>query len=125
MNGLSLVVYYLNTLLQVIGLLLIAPLALFFGRQYLKVLEDEEKIKILKKETKKLAKEVNQQEEDTLLWLSLSFREQVIKILDASSDLLSDIGKLTPRQKGGLQKIHESAKGLLKLGEKLKEKIEG
>jgi len=108
----------LNTLLQVIGLLLITPLALFFGRQYLKVLEEEEKIKILERE-------VGQQEQDTLLWISLSFREHVLKILDTSSNLLCDVGRLSLVQKEGLEKIHESAKRLLKLGEKLKEKIEG
>ncbi len=115
----------LNSLLQVIGLLLITPLALFFGKQYLKVLESEEKIKILRQETGKLAREVGQQEEDTLLWISLSFREHVLKILDTSSNLLSDVGRLTLVQKEGLEKIHENAKRLLKLGEKLKEKIEG
>lgn len=115
----------LNTLLQVIGLLLITPLALFFGRQYLKVLEEQEKIKILSFKKQALEKEVGQQEEDTLLWISLSFREHVIKILDTSSNLLSDVGRLTLVQKEDLQKIHESAKRLLKLGEKLKEKIEG
>lgn len=115
----------LNSLLQLIGLLFITPLALFFGRQYLKILESEEKIKILRKEKGKLNQEVSQQEEDTLLWLSLSFKEHVAKILDASSNLLADLGHLTFVQKEGLQKIHENAKRLLRLGEKLKEKIEG
>jgi len=115
----------LNNLLQVIGFLLITPLALLFGKQYLKVLEDEKKIKILRKESGKLAREVSQQEEDTLLFLSLSFKEEVVKILDSSATLLSDIGRLTLFQKENLQKIHKSAKNLLSFGEKLKEKIEG
>ncbi|MFZ5366536.1 MAG: hypothetical protein ACOZBZ_04645 [Patescibacteria group bacterium] len=115
----------LNAFLQVIGLLLITPLALFFGRQYLKVLEEKELIKILSLKKQSLEKEVGQQEEDTLLWISLTFKEHVLKILDTSSNLLADVGRLSQFQKENLQKIHESAKRLLKLGERLKEKIEG
>jgi len=114
----------LASLLQLIGLLLMTPLALFFGRQYLKVLEEEQKIKILKKEKRELSKEVSQQEEDALLWLSLPFREHVIKILDASSQMLSDLSRLSPSQKDALDKIHHNAKRLLRLGKKLEEKIE-
>lgn len=129
--AIALVLLFLNqainlfSLLEMIGLLLITPVALFFGRQYLKVLEEEEKIKILAKEQKKLAGEVSQQEKDTLLWLSLTFREHVSQILDTSSNMLADVGRLTLSQKESLQKIHENAKRLLKLGERLKEKIEG
>lgn len=114
----------LSSLLQVIGLLLMTPLALFFGRQYLKVLEEEQKIQILKKEKKVLSQEVSQQEEDTLLWLSLPFREHVVRILDATSQMLADLSRLSPTQKEALTKIHQSAKRLLSLGEKLGKKIE-
>jgi len=115
----------LNGLLQAIGLLLMTPLALFFGQQYLKLLEEEEKIKILKKETKKLSKEVTKQEEDTLLWLSLSFKENLIKILDSCSNCFINLDRLNPSQKENLQTIRESAKKLLKLGKKLEKEIEG
>lgn len=114
----------LNDIIQILSLVFIAPLALFFGKQYLELLEKEEKIKILKQEENQLTAEVGQQEEDTLLFLSLSFREQVSHILEASANMLADIGHLTLKQKENLEKIRESAKNLLKLGEKLKEKIE-
>lgn len=114
----------LSSLLQVIGLLLMTPLALFFGRQYLKVLEEEHKIKILTQQKKALSQEVSQQEEDALLWLSLPFREHVVKILDGSSQMLSDLSRLSPTQKETLTKIHHHAKRLLKLGKKLEKKIE-
>lgn len=115
----------LNALLQIIGLLLMSPLALFFGRQYLQILENEEKIKIISQKKQALEKEVCQQEEDTLLWLSLAFKEQVGQIIEHSSDMLADIGHLNLHQKDHLQKINENAKKLLQLGDKLKEKIEG
>jgi len=115
----------LNAFLQIIGLLLMSPLALFFGRQYLQILESEEKIKIISQKEQALENEVCQQEEDTLLWLSLTFKEQVGQIIEHSSDMLADIGRLNLHQKDHLQKINENAKKLLQLGDKLKEKIEG
>ena len=42
----------LDAILQLFSLVLITPLALYFSNQYLKVLEKEEKIKILKQEVK-------------------------------------------------------------------------
>lgn len=115
----------LNALLQIIGLLLMSPLALFFGRQYLQILESEEKIKIISQKKQALEHEVCQQEEDTLLWLSLTFKEQVGQIIEHSSDMLADLGHLNLHQKEHLEKINENAKKLLALGDKLKEKIEG
>lgn len=115
----------INHLIQVFSLIFVTPLALFFGKQYLQLLEKEEKIKILEEKKEKLNQEVAQQEEDTLLWLSLAFREHVSQILDTTSNMLTDLSRLTPLQKENLQKIHENAKRLLKLGHKLKEKIEG
>lgn len=102
-----------------------SPLALFFGRQYLQILESEEKIKIINIKKQALEKEVCQQEEDTLLWLSLTFKEQVGQIIEHSSDMLADVGHLNLHQKEHLEKINENAKKLLQLGDKLKEKIEG
>jgi len=115
----------LNNLIQILSLVFIAPLALFFGKQYLELLEKEEKIKILKQEENQLTAEVGQQEEDTLLWLSLTFRQHVTTILDNSSNLIADLSRFSLAQKERLQAIHENAKKLLKLGDKLKEKIEG
>ncbi|MDP3955561.1 MAG: hypothetical protein Q8Q15_04355 [bacterium] len=115
----------LEGIVQLASLVIITPLALFFGKQYVQLLEKEKEIKLLEQKKKSLSREVEMQEEDTLLWLSLSFSERVTEILDNSSNLLAGISKLTTTQKEGLQKIHESAKRLLKLGDKLKEKIKG
>ncbi len=112
-------------LVQIIGLLLIMPIALFFGRQYLKLLEEEQKIRILEIKKKSLEKEVTHQESKTLLWLNLSFKDHLSKILDISSNMLADLSHLTERQREGLKEIRHSAKRLLKLGDKLKEEIEG
>ena len=120
-----------GAILQVVSLLLFSPLAIFFGRQYLKVLESQEKIKILHKESKKLSADNQQQtkkiatsETNALLWLSLEFKDSLLKIIHYSADLLTDIGHLSISQKENLEKIHSSAKNILKSGEKLQEKID-
>jgi signal transduction histidine kinase len=112
-------------LVQIIGLLLIMPIALFFGRQYLKLLEEEQKIRILETKKKSLEKEVTHQEQETLLWLDLAFKEHLSKILEESANMLADLSHLTKEQRERLKIIRQNAKRLLKLGEKLKGEIEG
>ncbi len=115
----------LANLIQIIGLLLIMPVALFFGRQYLKLLEEEQKIKILETKKQVLEREVTHQERETLLWLDLNFKDHLSKILETTANLLADLSHLTKGQREGLKEIRQSAKRLLKLGEKLKEEVEG
>ncbi|MGB9637315.1 MAG: hypothetical protein ACPLY7_00775 [Microgenomates group bacterium] len=134
---LALTLFFANSLtstraaLQLLSLVFITPLAIYFGKQYLRLLEAQEKIKILAKKSKELAAVSNQQsanlaneETNTLLWLSLNFKNSLLQIIHLSSELLADLGHLTLNQKERLQSIHESAKELLKSGEKLKEKID-
>lgn len=115
----------LTGLVQIIGLLLITPIALFFGRQYLRLLEEESKIKVLEIKKGTLEKEVSQQERETLLWLNLDFKDHLNQIMEVSSNLLADVSKLTSSQREGLKTIRENAKRLLRLGGKLKGEIEG
>lgn len=114
----------LNDLLQILGLVIITPIAVFFGREYLEVQESKEKIKIINRKKAHLEKEAGQEEENVRLWLSLTFQNRAEQILDSTSNLLADIAKLTPFQKESLQKIHRNTKELLKTGERLKEYFE-
>lgn len=110
---------------QLLSVILILPLALFVGKQYLHLLSSREEIKILKKEGQKLESHLANEESHSLLWLSLNFKEGLLNILHLSSDLLTGLGQLTIPQKESLEKIHETAKDLLKSGQKLREKIDG
>lgn len=134
---LTITLFFANTLtstsaaLQLLSLIFITPLAIFFGKQYLKLLESQQKIKVLVKKTKflrlqgdALEASVRHEETSSLLWLCLNFKSGLLKIIHQTSELLADIGHLTWTQKEKLQSIHESAKELLKSGEKLKEKID-
>lgn len=110
--------------LQLLSLILITPLALFFGNQYLKLLKSQEKIKILEDEKKIVEEQISQTETNTLLWTSLNLRKGLTEILDEVSNLLADLGHLTLKQKEGLLKIRQKALDLLKTGEKLKEEVD-
>ena len=121
----------LNAALQLLSLLFITPLAIFFGKQYLRLLETQQKIKILVQKNKeeeavgrKISADITEEETNTLLWLSLNLKNGLLQIIHQTTELLSDLSHLTFTQKETLQKIHEAAKELLKSGEKLREKID-
>jgi len=114
----------LEEILQLFSLIMVTPLAIFFGKQYLQVLKDEEKVKILEEEGEILTKEIQKDETDVLLWTSLELKRGLAAILDDLSDLLIDIGHLTVRQKEKLLKIRERTLALLRSGEKLKEEVD-
>ncbi len=111
-------------ILQLFSLILITPMAMFFGKQYLKLLRDEEKIKILEEEQNVIEEEIEREETNILLWVSLELKKGLTEILDQTSQLLSDIGHLTVRQKDRLLKISDASKKLLKSGQQLKEEID-
>lgn len=110
-------VFSLTGFIQLFSIILILPLAIFVGRQYLKVLEAKEEIKILEKT-------ITTDETDSLIWLSLNLKNSLLQIIHLTSDLLTGLGQLTLTQKEKLEKIHTLAKDLLKSGQKLKEKID-
>lgn len=114
----------LEALLQLFSLVLITPLALYFGNQYLKVLEKEDKIKILKQEVKASDNQLEKEETDTLLWLSLNLRKTTAEILDEIAHLLADISHLSVGQKERLLKVRAKLLGLLQSGEKLKKEVD-
>ena len=115
----------LQNCLQILSLVFFAPLALYFGHQYLAVLESKNKIKKLAKKEKKLAKAIENEETQSLLWLSLDLKEGLFKIIHESSELLADnrlpLGKYS---RDNLQSIHKTAKDLLESGKKLQKSID-
>jgi len=114
----------LTEALQLLSLLLVTPLAMYFGRQYLQVLKSEEKIKILKEETQIIEGEIEKEETDILLWSSLELKRGLTEILHQTSELLADLSHLTLRQKENISKIRQTASTLLKTGQKLKEEVD-
>ncbi|OGM16075.1 hypothetical protein A2V55_01875 [Candidatus Woesebacteria bacterium RBG_19FT_COMBO_37_29] len=110
-------------LLQLVSLFLITPLALIFGTQYMKLLQDEEKIKILSLKGEELEKEVNEQETEVKTWTEGEFKNQLIKIWESIEALASDPAcKGLHKQK--LTEVSGELSKLLQSGKKMEEKIE-
>jgi len=114
----------MKEILQLFSLILITPVALFFGKQYLKVLVDEEKIKILEEESEIMEGDIKREETDILLWTSLELKSHLADILDETSQLLADISHLTSNQKERLLKIRQKAIRLLESGQKLEKEVD-
>ncbi len=111
-------------LLETFSLLLVAPLALFFGQQYLKTLSDQKRIRLFQQQWLKDEKALESEEKAVLLWLSLNFRRTLAEIQEITAELLSQLDQLTPRQKSLLKKVRRKVKKLLKEGEKLEKRID-
>lgn len=113
-----------HQLTNLISLLLIAPLAHFFGTQYLRVLEGQKKIKVLKHQSKQLKSAIAGQETSSLLWLSLEFGNKMQSAIDLVSQLIANLSHIPYHQRQQLQKVYQDLKKLLKSGQELKQKID-
>lgn len=115
----------LQASLQILSLIFFTPLAIFFGNQYLKLLESRKKIKVLSLKGQKLEKTITSHETQSLLWLFLDLKNGLLSIIHETSEILADnrlpLGKSS---RDSLQKIHQTAKELLESGGKLQEAID-
>lgn len=71
-----------------------------------------------------MSKDITKEESLILPWLTLNFKNTMIKVVSLTSELLADIGSLKPTQKEKIKEIFEESKGLLASGEKLKDEID-
>ena len=110
--------------IQLASLLLITPLAIFFGRQYLELLKRKGEIVLLKKEKAQTEKDLSSQETNTLIWLSLNLKHCLIEINENLAQLLADISHLTPTQSDILKNIHKKIQKLIKEGQKVQQLID-
>lgn len=97
-----------QSIIPLISLLFITPLAWFIGKQYL------DKVKV--------ESDISVSETNVLMWLSLKFKTGICQIIDNCSELLST--PLQPTQKEKLKYIKDSAKSLLNSSEKLKQEVD-
>jgi hypothetical protein len=99
----------LSSLLPLLSLLFVTPVAYFVGRQYL--------------ETTRLTSAIQMDETDVFLWFSLTFKTGIQTIIDLSSQLLSN-PSLSNHDQESSKAIKDSAKSLLKSAGKLTQKID-
>lgn len=113
----------LTSLTNLVSLILIAPLARFFGTQYIRLLEDQQQIKILKYQSNQLENILSHEESDTLLWLTLNFQDKMQHSIDLLSQISSQLATIPYHQREKLKILYQDLKELFKSGQKLKEKI--
>lgn len=89
----------------------------------MQVLEQKGMIKILSNQFKRAEKDIEAEETDTLIWLSINFRTGMQKIIDRISQVLAN-PNLSHSQKKDLNEALEEGKKLLKTGTLLKEKVD-
>lgn len=98
-----------TSLLPLFSLLFITPLVWFVGHQYLDNL--------------KFQNQISFDQTEALLWLNLKFKTGILRIIDSSSQLLSNPA-LNHTQKDQLHFIKDSAKSLLSSSKKLTQEID-
>lgn len=113
-----------NSLANLISLILMAPLARFFGTQYLRLLEDQKQIKVLKYQSNQLETKLSQEEGNTLLWLTLNFHNKMSQSLDIISQISSQLSAIPYHQREKLKSLYLDLKELFQSGRELKDKID-
>lgn len=113
-----------HNLLKLFSLVLVSPLALFFGQQFLQNLADKNRIKIYQNKWLANEKFLEKQETNTLFWLSLNFKQTLAEIIENCANLLSNISALSPHQRNSIRKIKEKAEQLMAEGNKLKKEVD-
>ncbi len=100
--------------LSLLSLLLVTPASIFFSRQYLKLLSQQNKIFILKNQLQKKSKSLEKTETDVLLWTSLNLNTTLQNVLDSLSFLSGQISSLKPTQRQEIKKNREEIQKLFK-----------
>jgi len=113
----------LTEIVQLASLLMVTPLALFFSRQYINYLKDEEKIEILTEEENRLETEVKKDENEVTVWETTKFKNSIVNLLNHVSLMLSDVSQLSLNQKERLIEMRNDLIALLKSGENLKDDV--
>jgi len=106
-----------NELINLISLLLMAPLAAIFSTQFLRLITAQKEIKILSNQAK-------EEETATLIWLALDFRNQMVKAIDLVSQIKSNLSLIPYHQRETLDRLYQDLKALFKSGQELKKKID-
>ena len=104
-------------LINLVSLLLMAPLATFFSTQYRRLITAQKQIK-------DLSDQANSLEQSTLIWLALDFRHQLEKAIDLVSQISSNLTLIPYHQRDRLNELYRDLKALFTSGQELERKID-
>ncbi len=109
-------------ILQIASLLAIAPISVMFGRQYLEILKNEQKISVLKNISQDFVEEIKFQEEEVRNWTEGDFREKLVKMQKYLAELLQD-SNLEKSRKNEIKNLYEQIYELFLSGMKMKKEV--
>lgn len=109
-------------ILQIASLLAIAPISVMFGRQYLEILKNEQKIRVLKNISQDFAEEIKFQEEQVKNWTEGDFREKLVKMQKYLAELLQD-SNLEKNRKNEIKNLYEQIYELFLSGMEMKKEV--
>jgi len=93
-----------------------------FGRQYIEILKNEQKIQVLKSVGQDFIEEIKSQEKEVNIWTDGDFRLKLVKIQKYLSELLKD-PNLSTEKKGKINDLYEQIYELFLSGMKMKKEI--
>jgi len=111
-----------SELLQLSSLFLISPLALAFGSQYIKILQNNEKIRVLADEGKVLEEKVMIQEQEVHQWTSQKLSRMLTQIQTRIKILLSD-PNIPQKEKDNLKSIFTDIYNVFVSGKEMEKKL--
>ena len=114
---------FLHEILQLSSLVIISPLAVIFGKQYLKLLQSESKIRILETEEKALKKEVVRQEKEVKNWTSNILSQKLVQIQKRLNAVLKD-ENISDLEKKELKNIFFQIYQVFTSGKEMEKKVE-
>ena len=110
-------------ILQLSSLVIISPLAVIFGKQYLKLLQSESKIKILEVTEKALEEEVTRQEKEVKNWTSNVLTQKLSEIQKGLNAVLKD-EDIPDKEKIELKNIFFQIYQVFMSGKEMEKKVE-
>ncbi len=110
--------------LNPLSLILVAPLSLYFGRQYLANLRQKRRLQLYQAKWARDEKHLAHQETAILLWLATAARPALIEMLDKLSVLLADLTHFTEEQRANLKRLRRLTQKLLQESQVLEKAVD-
>ncbi len=109
-------------MLQAGSLLAIAPISLMFGKQYIEILKNEQKIKVLKNVSQDFVEELKEEKEQVKNWTEGDFREKLVEMQKHLGDFLND-SSLSRDKKEKAKELYQQIYELFLSGMEMKKGI--
>lgn len=109
-------------ILQIASLLAIAPISVMFGNQYIEILKNEQKIRVLKSVSQDFIEEIKSQEEGVKNWAEGEFRLKLVNMQKYLGELLND-SSLDSEKKEKVKDLYQQIYELFQSGMEMKKEV--